>query len=152
MSVQIDKFDYTVELVSCPLKEHSITNYISRPVKKDRKGRKRLNSSHQNNSNNDEQTSLVMITPLELSKAAEISYPSYQSALASATESLFEENETVAVDTLILAFSHLNFFDPCTQTFKFPESTSASHIEFIFKNSDFFLKRYTIENNIIYKK
>lgn len=152
MSVQIDKFDYSVNSVSCPLKEHSITNYIFRPIKKDRKGRKRLNNSTQNTANNEEQALLVKIAPLELGESANISYSTYQSALASATESLFEENNNIPVSNLILAFSHLKYFDPCTQTFKSPEPTSVSHIEFIFKNTDFFSKRYIIKDSTIYRK
>ncbi|KAK8886468.1 hypothetical protein M9Y10_041931 [Tritrichomonas musculus] len=154
MNVHIDKFTYTANQVSCPLKEHSIINYISRPQKKDRKGRKRLYNSNANNANNDDQTTLVKITPLELSKSAKISYTSYQSALASATESIFEENNNSnpSLDDLILVFSRLEFFDPTTQTFKKPDSTSSSHIQFIFGNSDYFLKRYKIEDNIIYRK
>lgn len=151
MSVQIDKCDYRIDPVSCPLKEHSITNYVFRPIKKDRKGRKK-HSNLQSNANGDEQVSLVTITPLELSESANISYQSYQSALVSATESLLGENDNISVDDIIQTFSNLKFFDPCTQTFKSPESTSASHIEFIFKNSDYFSKRYTIESNIVSRK
>ena len=150
----MDKYVYEINSVSCPLKEHSIMNYISRPFKKERKGRKRINNS--TNNLNDEQSSLVKIYPLELNKYAKKSFLSYQSALASATESLFDElgfsDNNPSVNDLISSFSKLYFYDPCTQTFKSPTLTSISHIEYIFKNSDYFSSKYRIENNIIYRK